>query len=345
MSEQLPSDGTLVPPEPRIYKKRGRKPGGKNKTLRVKINGEIADIPNNILDGGVNVRLPKHTTGDTIEKGLQIKAIPPGPYKDKHDLWNALFVFQNVMQERKAVGLKPLPDHLILGRMKLSASDIHREIQKQDYKKFRVSMSATDVQQTIADIAPAIRISVVEFMNQLRGIKKCDVCGRAAPEDIKKMHDALQFIVYTMDKFGLPKIDTSFAENADEMDTKEAIEEAARIIEEVKSWPNFAIQRVVRVLVESDPRANRKDTKVDEDKGTPKDDGGVGPDEVVHPVPVSTTAVPQQEEILGDDIVKPVGEDSVAGGGLHALRTGETPIGEDSEERSTLDFRGEERQD
>jgi len=222
----------------------------------------------------------------------------------------------------------------------MTAIEVERIIQSDDYKKFRISKSAGVAQQTIADIVPSLRVAMVEFMGQLRLNKKCEKCGRVSAPDLKKMHEGLQFVVFTMDKFGLPKIDTSFAENTDEMDTTEVINEAIALAKEIITWPNFADQRFINAFVE--PGTGGEAKKTIEVAEPLKDGPEYRPDEVVPSVRVPEATVLQQEEIPSDDIEQPAGEERMADGGLHSIRSGEAPISEDTEERSFMAFGGEE---
>lgn len=334
------------------------KPGKKYRQGRPKKNLLTAEMATTISDGTKEVSFPDVRKGGNASGKLRVEAIPKGPYAGKHDMYKALFQFQDINIQRSTLGINQIKDGEITKRTGMTALEIERVILSEEYRKFRLSKSASTVQQTIADVAPSLRIAVVEFMGQLKTIARCEACGRMGPQDLKKLHEGLQFVVMVMDKFGLPRIDTSLAENTDDMDTEKALEEGIRIVQEAVKWPNLAPQRIVRELLESgspgggtgksgaaESGTAGKPGKTDKDTGTPANDAEPGPDEVVHTVRVPEAAVVQSQEVPGNGVVEPVGENGLADGGFHAVRTGETPEREDPQERDVMDFRGEERQD
>ena len=335
MTENLINDGQ--PP------KKTRRPGAG----RPRKNDIFKPTQEEVLGSNPDAfQAPLFAKGGKPKSTLHVTVVPAGPYKSQQERWNAIFQFQYVNIERVRLGLTPIKDGEIRDRMKMSPLDIERELHSEDYKKFRLAKSASMVQQTISDIAPGIRSTLVMFMGQLQSIKKCTICGGTAALDMKKIHEYMQFIIMAMSKFGLDKIDTSFAENHDEMDTEEKIAEAVKIIEEAKKWPNLAPQRVVQALVNQTASTNRAadrgNASITSDTGSLPGDANARPDETIHSIRASEAVIPVQEKISGDDIVKPIREDRLVDGGLDTIRSGPTSDSQDSEERRNLDFSREE---
>src|SRR6185369_9158056 len=243
-------------------------------------------------------------TGGKPPDELQITAVPEGYFDTKDAKWNAVFKIQFINNERERIGIKPFKPKDIEERTKIPPDEFDRITNDPRYLKFRLSRSAQQVQQTISDVAPTVRYTIIQYMNQIREIRKCGTCGGWAGTDLKKIDEALKFVVFAMDKFGLPKIDTTFADNVEDQDTKELIKRAWEIVEDAKRWPNNAVQRLVARILESPG----KDVGTGEDSGTPTDDADDRPDEPVYPVLVPESTVLQQEKNPGDDIVEPHGE-------------------------------------
>jgi len=284
--------------------------------------------------------------GGQPTRKLQIVAVPEGPYKTQMERWNAIFTFQEVNINRMREGIKPFTDGEIKSHMQMDSLQIEREICTEGYKKLRLAKSASNVQQSIADVAPIVRRTITEVANQIEAHKKCSLCGSVGIDDLKKRQEWLNFTVSVMDKFGLDKIDVSYAENNDEMDIDAQIAEAVEIIEEARKWPNLAPQRVVKALVESNVGGEkRKVVTPVADTGDSTGDADAGPDEVIHSIRSPETAVYEQEKVPGNDIQQPVGEDRLVDGGPNTVCQGDTPGGEDTQERSNLDIGREERQD
>ena len=277
---------------------------------------------------------------------IQIVALPRGPYKTQFEKWNAIFMYQAVNIERVREGIRPFTDKEIRTQMCMSPIEIEREISTEGYKKLRLAKAASWVQQTIADVAPIVRRTITEVAAQIESSDKCEYCQRVGVEDLKKKQEWLQFVVQAMDKFGLDKIDVSYADSSDDLDIDQEIAEAVAIIEDAKTWPNLAPQRVVKALVESNVgREKRKIITPDTDTGTHSGDADARPDEIVHPVQPPEAVVPVEEKIPSDDKLEPTGEDRLVDGRFNVICKRPAPDSENPQERGDMDISGEERQD
>jgi hypothetical protein len=294
MNPQEPNDGTILKTVERP--KRGRKSltpeqKAENKAKRdalLKIGSDERDIEQNM-----SMRLSQ-----TVEEG---------PYKSQAERWNAYRKILDLNAIRDQKGMKGISEAKIAKHIGCPYSEFEREIYSTAFQNHRIAKASMQIMGTLADIAPAVRITLLNLSEDIKNGKVSDP---------KKQREYIALVSNVMEKFGVQKIDISMADGQGDLNTDEAIAEGMRIVQELKGHENI-VQWFTKVCTE--PHGRRDKATID----TPVNTGGVlsdstsnRPDQAVEAVRLRQTSNTEQKEISIDGGMQPVEQNGLADLGL-----------------------------
>jgi hypothetical protein len=224
-----------------------------------------------------------------------------GPYRTQAERWDAYRKILDLQAVRDKRGLKGISEANISEHIGAPYREFEKEIYSTGFQNYRLAKASMQITGTLADIAPALRIVLLELSEDIQSDKG---------KDPKKQREYITLVSTVMEKFGIQKVDTSLADASGDLDTDEAIEEGMRIVNELKGREEV-VQYFTKVCTE--PRGNTgKAFQIKPNSGPSSDDANDGPDKTVEAVRLRQAPVDEQKEIPADDRVQPVEQDGLA---------------------------------
>jgi hypothetical protein len=244
------------------------------------------------------------------------QTVPEGPYKSQAERWNAYRKILDLNAIRDQKGMKGISETKIEKHIGVPYSEFEREIYSTAFQNHRIAKASMQIMGTLADIAPAVRITLLNLSEDIKNGKVSDP---------KKQREYIALVSNVMEKFGVQKFDTSAADGEGDLDTNEAIAEGMRIVQELKGHENI-VQWFTKVCTEPHGRRDKAtiDSPVDT-SGTPKDSTCVRPDQDLEAVRLCETTDNKPQEVLANDRMQPSIENGLADLGLRNESGRETP--------------------
>ena len=239
-----------------------------------------------------------------------------GPYKSQAERWNAYRKILDLQAVREQRGKFAISESTIEKHIGASYSEFEREIYSVAFQNHRLAKAAMQIQGTLADIAPVVRITLLDLSNDIK---------QGKVNDPKKQREYLTLISNIMEKFGVQKIDVSAADGQGDLNTEEAIAEGMRIVQELKGHENV-IQWFTKVCTE--PYGSRDKAKIDtpvNNSGTHENGSGDRPNKVVETVRLCETPDNESKEVFVDDRLQPIEQNGLVDNGFLNGGGRETP--------------------
>ena len=240
--------------------------------------------------------------------------IPQGPYKTQAERWDAYRKVLDLNAVREKRGKKRLAEKLIERYVGVPYQEFDREIFTTGFQNFRLAKASMHITGTLADIAPALRLALLELAQDMETDKG---------KDPKKQREMISLVSTVMEKFGIQKIDTSYADSSQDMDTEEAIEEGMRIVQEMKGHEEY--EQWFTTVATNTRKSQGKPLSIKSDRGTSENDKDGGPGKDLEAVPIRQETSNEQVEVPNDDRVQSTEQNGLVDNGLQSSGNGETP--------------------
>lgn len=245
-------------------------------------------------------RPPKEieTLEDEEKRANLSDSVPEGPYQTKAQRWDAYRKILDLQTIREKRGKGRIAEWKIAEYIGVPYYEFEKEIFSTAFQNYRIAKASMQIMATLADIAPSLRLTLLDLAEELQNDKG---------HDAKKQREFVALVSNVMEKFGIQKFDISHADSSQEMDTDEAIQEGLRIVQELKGHEEI-VQWFTKVSTDTGKR-ERKAAKTRGDSGLPEDHSANGPDPALETVRVRQAAPEQSEEVPVDDRAEPVVKD------------------------------------